>query len=361
MSTLTESLGYEMIRTIQILNFRCYDNLEIQDCARLNVIVGDNGTGKTTLLEAIFLALAASTEVAMRLRQYRGLDGVMAGTVRRIEDAVWGDFFHNYEFNRPVAIKLTGSGPEVRSLQISRSKTEALLPLAGSDFTDTVVSQPVTFTWTDSGGREHSAVPKVSAGALSLPSTDEILPDFFFISSNNNISSVENAARFSELSKSNIKSRFIKAFTGEYPWIKDVGVEVHAGAPALFATLTYTNRKVPITNISTGINRIMGLMLTILERPQGVILIDELENGVYYAHLTSIWKTILALLREGEAQLFVTTHSKECLEALASAAGRNYKDIALWRTERNTNDEFVVRKFSGEDFKAGIEYEEDVR
>ena len=44
------AVGYQMIRSIDIKNFRCFQRLEIKDCARLNVVVGDNGAGKTALL-----------------------------------------------------------------------------------------------------------------------------------------------------------------------------------------------------------------------------------------------------------------------------------------------------------------------
>jgi AAA15 family ATPase/GTPase len=47
-----------MIHSIDIRNFRCFERLEIGNCRRINLLVGDNGSGKTALLEAIFLALS---------------------------------------------------------------------------------------------------------------------------------------------------------------------------------------------------------------------------------------------------------------------------------------------------------------
>ena len=112
--------GFQMIRTINIRNFRCYRELEINNCARLNVIVGENGSGKTALLEAMFLALATSTDVALRFRQQRGMDGSFGGTARRIEEGLWGDFFYNYDWSRPIHIGLSGDGPEASPDHSSR-------------------------------------------------------------------------------------------------------------------------------------------------------------------------------------------------------------------------------------------------
>lgn len=108
-----DGIKLHMIRTIEVQNFRCYAALKIEKCAQLNVVVGDNGSGKTALFEGMFLALAASTEVAARLRQQRGIDGPLGGTARRIEEGLWGDFFHNYNWVQPIRIALSGEGPEI--------------------------------------------------------------------------------------------------------------------------------------------------------------------------------------------------------------------------------------------------------
>ncbi|MCA3644024.1 MAG: AAA family ATPase [Methylobacterium sp.] len=71
-----------MIRSFEIENFKCIEHRRIDDCKLINVIVGDNGAGKTSLLEAIFLALASSSEVAQRYRQQRGVDGYFAGQIK---------------------------------------------------------------------------------------------------------------------------------------------------------------------------------------------------------------------------------------------------------------------------------------
>jgi len=49
-----------MIHSLDIVNFRCFKQLSTDRCRRFNVIVGENGAGKTSLLEAIFMALAAT-------------------------------------------------------------------------------------------------------------------------------------------------------------------------------------------------------------------------------------------------------------------------------------------------------------
>src|SRR3954447_22594432 len=78
--------GHRMIHSIEISNFRCFRHLYTEKCPRFNIIVGDNGTGKTNLLEAIFFALGSSPEMAIRYRGQRGLGASFTGSPFRIEE-----------------------------------------------------------------------------------------------------------------------------------------------------------------------------------------------------------------------------------------------------------------------------------
>ncbi|MDE5925293.1 MAG: AAA family ATPase, partial [Helicobacter sp.] len=49
-----------MIQKITIENFKVFDFIEIEGFSQINVFVGANDSGKTSLLEAIFLSLAPS-------------------------------------------------------------------------------------------------------------------------------------------------------------------------------------------------------------------------------------------------------------------------------------------------------------
>ena len=351
--------GYQMIRSIDIRNFRCYERLRIEECSRLNVIVGDNGSGKTALLEGIFLALASSTEVAMRLRQQRGLEGVFSGPRRRIEDAIWGDFFHDYSFKNPISIVLSGDGAEARSLVISRGKTEYFLPLSESEEAEISTSEPVVFTWKDSSGKEHQAIPKITSSGVEMPDTGEDMPDFFFFSANQNIASRENAGRFSDISRKKRHRQFVELFTKEYTWIDDISIEVSAGSPVLYATLKDFKEKIPLANVSGGINRVVGILLAIASRPRSVVLVDEMENGIYYKHRTAIWRGLFSFMREYDSQLFVTTHSQQWLESLVKSSADDLNDVSLWRLERSRK-KIILHRFSGATLKAGIEYGQEV-
>ena len=338
-----------MIRSLEVSNFRCFKHLKIDAVSRLNVIVGDNGIGKTALLESIFFPLSATTAMILRFRAQRGLPGNFAGTRRDIEDAIFGEIFHEFNYKVPVRLELTGDGPEHRSLLISRDVLrEATAP--GS----------ITVTYKDPDGNEHVYYPDVTDMKSGFPDIGEETPGFFFFPANTTTNPLEIVGRFSELSRARQQRNFVAVFADEYPWLQDISIEVSAGAPALYGTLETVDNKVSLPNISGGINRMVGIMVTIGARPQSIVLVDEIENGVYYKHQPAIWKGLLKSLREHDGQMIATTHSKECLDALVNAAGDKVDDISLWRIERGQDGPEVLQ-FSGDTLKAGIEHGVEVR
>ena len=351
--------GYRMIRSIDIRHFRCYRTLALNVPSRLNVIVGDNGVGKTALLEAIFFALANGSELAVRYRQVRGFDGVFSGTARRIEDAIWGDYFTDRDTSKPVSIALNGDGPENRSLVIARGGSDALILYDASGSSD-IANGSISLTWTDSEGLPHSIYPKASAKGIDLPSTNEDLPDFFNLGAGVAVGAGEIASRFSDISVAGRRQEFVEEFCKEFSMIKDLNIEITGGSPVIFATLK-NNRRVPLPSLSFGINKMIGVLGCIASRPRSVLTIDEVEIGIHYSHLRGVWSSILHFMRRYDSQIFVSTHSAECLSALIEAAADKIDDISIWRIERDEKDEPVIRQFNGSDVKLALDYDEEVR
>jgi hypothetical protein len=349
-----------MIKAIEIGNFRCFEHLRIDGCRRINVIVGDNGTGKTALLEAIFFALAASPSIGLRYRQQRGLDGSFSGTPRQIEEALWKDLFFEGHWERPIQIELTGDGPEARSITIYRGRSQSTIPLLADAQEEERRTSPVVFQWRDAAGKMHVSEPKIGPQGLEVIDSDEDLPDFFFFGAQT-IGSSENAGRFSELRRAGRGDAFIKTITQEYPWIEGLDIEVIAGLPVIYAKLSHQKRVLPLANVSAGISRALGVMLAVASRDRSAVLVDELESGLFHTHHEPLWRALLALIRTYESQLFTTTHSDEWLKALLRAADDKVDDIALWRLERGGGGPPALYQFDGDTLKDAIEFGAEAR
>src|ERR1019366_7298918 len=345
MSLPYAATGFQMIREINVENFRCYEHLKIDKCARLNVIVGPNGVGKTALLESIFLPLCASTEVPVRLRVQRGIDAALGGSRTRIENSLWGDFFYRGDFGRTITLHVDGDGVDNRTLSMRRAVSTSLT--LSEDGQAETVEGPVLFKWTDARGHERSVMPLIANGALQFPDTGEDLPDFFHFPANSAVGTGELALHFSDLTSKGAVEEFIETFSKEYPRIADIKLLIHGGSAMLFARATDKELAIPVANISGGINRVLGIQLAIAAHPKSVLTIDEIENGIYYKSMSGVWRGLLHFIRRFDSQIFATTHSLECLKALVTAAAGDMDDIALWRIGRGEDGSPVVRQFNG--------------
>ncbi len=51
-----------------------------------------------------------------------------------------------------------------------------------------------------------------------------------------------------------------------------------------------------------------------------ILLIDEIENGLHHSVIEAVWRGIGALSRNHDIQVFVTTHSEECVNAASTSS-----------------------------------------
>lgn len=95
-----------------------------------------------------------------------------------------------------------------------------------------------------------------------------------------------------------------------------------------------------------------------------ILLVDEIENGLYFDGLEDFWKELMAVLRDQKVQLFATTHSRECMEA-AYRAGVTTNDVGLryLRLDRNADDpsKIIGSQFDSEAMAASLEFHQEMR
>jgi len=294
----------------------------IEKCRRINIVVGDNGSGKTALLEAIFLALGSTTSLPIRHRQQRGLESSFSGQLRNIEREIWQDYFFQNDWDKTIEIKIIGDGPEARSVRISRQHPQMSLSLSPDSELIEQGRAQILFHWVAASGREYELSPTISQDKIDFPETNEDLGMFSYFSATQAVHASEAAQRFSALDKKDEGRGFVEAIRREFPWITDITVQTVAGSPALFASLKDRKYKLPLANVSGGINRWAGIMLGAFSYPKSVVLVDEIENGLYFGHHKSLWRGLISTFIQSESQLIVTTHSQEWLRSLVNGLVR---------------------------------------
>jgi AAA15 family ATPase/GTPase len=112
-----------------------------------------------------------------------------------------------------------------------------------------------------------------------------------------------------------------------------------------------------------GMRKILTFLATIATTKNGVLLIDEIENGLHYSSLSVVWKALFAACKEYNVQIIATTHSYECVEAFSKsydAFDPEGDDIRLFRIDKE-GEKHTAFSSNAKVLRAGIEKEFEVR
>ena len=72
---------------------------------------------------------------------------------------------------------------------------------------------------------------------------------------------------------------------------------------------------VPLPVLGEGMTNLTRFVLWIAASADGLVLVDEIENGFHHSILPDVWKVIGKAAEDANVQVFATTHSYECFEA----------------------------------------------
>jgi AAA ATPase domain len=158
-----------MINQLEIRNFRCFKNLKLHGLKRFNFMVGESGTGKTAILEAMFLGAGGNPEIWFRLRRWRGLgEGPIQIGVRETYEALFRDMFYGFDQKSGANIRILDSELGKRELEIYYKRSEVYtLPLQKDRDADAFAIDPIQFKWDFGNDIVYSQV-EIKDGALRM-------------------------------------------------------------------------------------------------------------------------------------------------------------------------------------------------
>jgi ABC-type transporter Mla maintaining outer membrane lipid asymmetry ATPase subunit MlaF len=357
---------YLMITSFEITNFRCFQHVKQGGLKRFNFIVGGSGSGKTALLEALFLTGGSNPEIYFRTRRWRGFsEGISIPGTRESYESLFRDLFYNFDQESGARIRFLDTNLGNRTLDIFYEGDEVLdLPLkassAGSQDIFSVI--PIVFKWEGPKRVTRSQVEIAENGQLRMKGSRDVY-QMTFVSSHT-MDARQNALKYSELSKVGKAGPILGAMKELYPEIVDLTIEFVAGEPMLHASIEGMAKKVAIANLSGGMNKYLSVILAIASMPFGAVAIDEIENGFYYDHLERIVRGIMTLSTVMETQVFATTHSYELLQAVSKAIEDEQleKDTTLIRLEKPiASDPPTLHLVLGKNYRAALESSFEVR
>ncbi len=182
----------------------------------------------------------------------------------------------------------------------------------------------------------------------------------FFLGSRTRIPLREEAERFGKLQVRGEEDVLLQVLQLVEPRLDRLAMVVVAGEPVLHGDIG-TSRLLPLPLMGEGVARLASFVTHIGNTTKGVVLVDEIENGLHHSILVKVWQVIGEVARRFNTQVFATTHSRECIIAAHKAFTESgIYDFRLHRLER-VKEAIRTVTYDQETLEAAIEAELEVR
>jgi AAA ATPase-like protein/putative AbiEii toxin of type IV toxin-antitoxin system len=347
-----------MISSLRIENYRCFKQLEIKDLARFNIVVGKNGSGKSSLLEAIILPGGGPRAIGI-FRAWRGQPQIMLTQTQDQFETYWKDLFYKFSQNRPILLDLIGENDSnTRHLKIFYEKpSETPLFQEGPNVN---VRIPLIFETKTISGEVFKTELSVTSGGIALKGETPPATVAMYQSAAS-MDNVTTANNYSILDIRKQTSEINAAIKLVFPHVGDLTIQSIGGATQLYCDMPDMLEKMPIAVISNGICKLIAIILQIAANPGGIYLIDGIEEGFHYSVYSKVWELIISYCKSNNVQLFATTHSDEFLKALIPFFKKEEDEFRLLRATETDKSNKTIYLAKGADFAAALETNTELR
>jgi len=359
-----------MIKKIKIQNFKLFKEIEIDNLKQITLIGGANNSGKTSLLEALFMFYdRTNPDAILRQLSWRGVP-----IVPLKPDAMWAPFFFGYKLENRIKI----------TIWETKNKKSTLCLTYNPAFQPSSISYPPSSSF-DEKVNIKTELKKIPSFSLDLeyqqnsssewnahlimePDKIKLLSDRIshiptpavFLGSNRRFKPNEDANRFGELDIVGRQELVIEILKTIEPKLTDLS-SVALGETSLIHGDIGRGRKIPIAFMGEGTSKLLSIILAIATNENGILLIDEIENGIHYSVMSKIWEGISRASVNFNCQIFATTHSYECLKSLHEGIPEEISNkISYIRLDR-INDTIVAKNYDYETLGAAISRGWEVR
>ena len=309
-------------KDITIEKFRGIKSLPIKDLGRVNLFVGKNNSGKTSVLEAIFLITGISNpQLAISIDLFRELVHNEADDFRfifygldylnepKLEALLYSRTVRTLNIQPTLTTRVNSSDSSIEISKTSASTSDLNLSSDGIVFNFSIKAYHSRVTTHKSTlsfeGRTFKQEP--------AKNYKETLAGVFISSNFSNAADLP--ARLERIIVEKRKSDIIEILKIVDQNIKDIII----GVNNMIYLDIGLNKYIPTNMQGDGLNKLLKFITAIYYNKDGLIFIDEIENGFHYKIFRSLWKAIIKAAQVFNVQLFITTHNYELITQLKNA------------------------------------------
>ncbi|MCP4366882.1 MAG: AAA family ATPase, partial [Deltaproteobacteria bacterium] len=292
-----------MLKDITIENYRLFEKFHLEGMTQINLLVGTNNSGKSSLLEAIYLLVNSENSIALsEVLSKRFIASSRIHGRSEFTDLVdsfkLSDIFGNYDENQrilissqqedPISLEYVykssrknrqyNGNPEVDLKYIGKQKIshsfnleKLLSPWYKEKNWSKTMDTNKHFVTPDR--LDQSTVTRLWEQIVLTPKEEMVLDSLHILEP--------------KLEK--------MAFTSFNSLEMSVRLKIK-GRP----------NPIPLGSMGDGIYRILALVISLVSCENGVLLVDEIDTGLHYTALTKMWRLVIETAKKLNVQVFAT-------------------------------------------------------
>ena len=299
-----------MFTEVEILNFRGFAGLRLEGLKRVNLVVGRNNAGKTSLLEGIAL-LANPSRCDL-------LPAMLRPSFGNSNERYYRWLIRDQDKHGTAMLASNGE----RLVHFTKGKTghqpqSSLHLVWNNQFFYAFASkpnEPLEFNVVSVLPRSPEQLVKLFSSAVSKRGGEEQMDSLF-----------------RELDERIRKVRVIPNEDGLHVMF-DFNL----------------SEMVPLSQVGQGAHRLLTIFSELIAGNTKLCIIDEMENGIHHTMLRQVWAGIATAAANLDVQVFATTHSHECIEAAHEAFSErdnyDFSVVQLFRLDEGVQGRVLDRK-----------------
>lgn len=324
-----------MLSSLQIQNFRALKDVKIKKLGRVNLIVGENNSGKSSVLEALRIYASGGNPYVLNDILKSHHEGVLIKKYDENksefnhEQDIFSSFFYQrkYPENHEENIKI---GEDDNGLELFyENNFFSLLKVYHKGH---LINNIASNIYLDRGLSLFSLLNK-NASILS----------FKYISTQF-IENQELPIYWDKIILTNYENEVIKSLQIIEPNIEKLAF-INKSAISEYRIpmvgLKNSDTPIPLYSMGDGMKRILQLILNLHQAKDGLLLIDEFDNGLHYKVQEKVWSLLFELAERFNVQVFATTHSNDCIRAFSKIS------------QERTDIEGILIQMTKEQYKDG--------
>jgi len=369
--------------SLRIQNFRTFEDLTIDRLGRVNLIVGKNNVGKTALLEALWIWVHQefwydlATVLEKRYpeereelrrevvdRRFQALSSLWFGKPNRSQISGKDISLGAPDDPRRLYVRfreetdqslMRMSREEVKNplVQVRRKKNErheqSRVSIADPDTSDLSSAQDFNFSgkFVSSGGIYRGDATKLYDEVVRQNQKDRLIDLLQIVEPDaKDVNWIEEPQLSFTLSAERIRPELL-GYQGRIPVISKPG----------------TGRSLPLEMFGEGTKRAVWLGCALVTSKGGILLIDEIENGLHHSVQPDLWRMIFETAQDLDVQVFATTHSHDCVEAFQQVSEKNPETgmVIQLRRKRSNSDKLAAVTVDENELQDALRFQVDPR